>query len=460
MRWRGLLYVSLGVNLFLIGLWVIVSLSAGKSRHTSPGLRESVAGSSSTNLVVRRQIFSWQELESSDYPQYIANLRAIHCPEQTIRDIIIADVNALYARKRATELVTSEQQWWRTEPDSNVVAVASAKARLLDDERRSLLGKLLGPNWEAGDMTSIPRPSQPGVVLDGALLGSLPNETKAAVQEVNLASQERLESYVAARRAEGKDPDPEELAKLRQQTRADLAKILSPPQLEEYLLRYSQNASNLRGDFGTLKYFYPTQDEFRNVFRATDTLDQQIQLLADATDPSSVSARKALEDQREAAIKVALGTKRYEEYRLLQDPVYRDAMATALAAGTPDAVKAIYAVNLTALSEQERIQADPDLTPEQKAVKLKELELQQLQANTVAAGGDLPPDTLQPPASSSGPPKRTHVVRPGDTPAVLALVYGVPVSALKAANPRVNFGRLQPGQALTIPPTLLPNPLP
>jgi len=40
---------------------------------------------------VRRQFFSWQQLESPDYQTYVANLRDIGCPEQTIRDIIIAD---------------------------------------------------------------------------------------------------------------------------------------------------------------------------------------------------------------------------------------------------------------------------------------------------------------------------------------------------------------------------------
>jgi len=454
MRWRLLAYVSLGVNLVLAIVWLVVAGKSSKNRSTE-GTAGDASSRGSTNVVVRRQFFSWQEVESSDYPTFIANLRSINCPEQTIRDIIIADVNALYARKRATELVTSEQQWWRIEPDTNVVQAAAAKARLLDDERRSLLARLLGPNWEAGDMTSLPRPSQPGVVLDGAILGVLPAETKQAVQEVNLRSQERLESYIASQRVDGKDPDAVEIAKLRQQTRTDLQRILTPPQLEEYLLRYSQNASNLRADFGQLRFFNPTQDEFRNIFRATDTLDQQIQLLADSTDPNSLAQRKALENQRENAIKVALGSKRYEEYRLLQDPIYRDAVAMAQAAGTPDAARAIYAVNLTAASEQQRIQADPDLTPEQKAVKLKELELQQLQANTVAAGNDLPPEP--PPAA---PPRRTHVVRPGDTPAVLALIYGVPVSAIRAANPRVDLGRLQAGQTLNIPPTLLPNSLP
>ena len=49
--------------------------------------------------MLRRQLFSWREVESADYATYIANLRDIGCPEQTIRDIIIADVNQLYSRQ-------------------------------------------------------------------------------------------------------------------------------------------------------------------------------------------------------------------------------------------------------------------------------------------------------------------------------------------------------------------------
>src|SRR5262245_17674530 len=243
MRWRVLAWASLGVNVVLAAVWL------GAAGHWSaPGAAGGGAGPDSggrttTNLVVRRQFFSWQELESSDYPTYIANLRAIGCPEQTIRDIIIAEVNGLYARKRAAELVTPQQQWWRSEPDTNVVQAAAEKARVLEEERRALLARLLGPNWEVGDMVSLPRPSQPGVQLDGPLLGGLTAESKQAIQEVSIHSQDRLQAYLTAQRNEGKDPDPVELAKLRQQTRTELQRILTPAQLEEFLLRYSQTAS-------------------------------------------------------------------------------------------------------------------------------------------------------------------------------------------------------------------------
>ena len=42
--------------------------------------------------------FKWEAVEAPDYKQYIANLRAVGCPEQTIRDIIITDLDRTYGR--------------------------------------------------------------------------------------------------------------------------------------------------------------------------------------------------------------------------------------------------------------------------------------------------------------------------------------------------------------------------
>src|SRR6266436_7828684 len=45
--------------------------------------------------VVVSNDFRWTQLESEDYRTYIARLRSIGCPEQTIRDLIIADIDKL-----------------------------------------------------------------------------------------------------------------------------------------------------------------------------------------------------------------------------------------------------------------------------------------------------------------------------------------------------------------------------
>lgn len=453
MRWRAYALLSLGFNIVLIALWAAFSRPATPRSLAASGSADLAVAGTNRPVVLRRQFFSWQEVESPDYPTYINNLRNIGCPEQTIRDIIIADVNALYARRRALELVTPEQQWWRSEPDTNVLQMAMDKARALDDERKTLLTNLLGPAWETGDLVNLPRPSHPGVVLDGPVLGALPADTKQAIQQINEHSESRMQTYLDSVRQEGKNADPVELARLRQQTRDELARVLAPAQLEEFLLRYSQQANDLRSEFAQLRFFNPTPEEFRAIFRATDSLDQQLQLLTGSSDPSSAQNRQALTAQKDNAIKTVLGPDRYEEYEMLHDPLYRQAVATADQAGTPEAAQTIYQINLAAVSTQDAINSNTNLTAEQKAIELKQLEVDQLKANSVAMGRPLPPDL---PPVPQAPPRRTYTLREGDSPAVVGMIYGVPESAIRAANPNVDFSRLRPGDSINIPRMGLP----
>ena len=90
MRWRVIAVVSVGVNVLLAAVWLALPLHLRSPSNPFLSLMgDGQAGSSRTNFVVRRQFFSWRDVESPDYPVYIANLRAIGCPEQTIRDIIM-----------------------------------------------------------------------------------------------------------------------------------------------------------------------------------------------------------------------------------------------------------------------------------------------------------------------------------------------------------------------------------
>lgn len=454
MRSRAILVSSLVANLVLaVGWYWTASVQARRlSRagilplaETSPTIK--------TNVLVRRQFFSWQEVESDDYPSYIANLRDIACPEQTIRDIIIADVNALFARKRATEIVTTGQQWWRSEADPNVLKAALARSHELDQDRRALLTRLLGAAWETGDLVSLPRPTRPGVALDGPVLGILPTAVKQDVEEISLRSQDRIEAYLEAQRQAGKPADPAELARLRQQARTELASVLLPPQLEEYLLRYSENAIALRNEMGQLKYFNSTADEFRALFRATDPLDQQLAALAGATDPNSVAQRQSLEAQRAAAIKNALGTERFVQFQMMHDSVFREAYAAAFQAGNPEAAPAIYEINRAAQEEFARLRGQTNLSPEQLAIELKTAELAQLKGSAQALGLELPPESPPPPKPA---PKKTHVLAAGENLDFLARLYGVDLGALRAANPNLNFGKLKAGDAVSIPIALLP----
>lgn len=454
MRWRALLLLSLVLNGVLAGwmLWQARQTSAPVevSEH---GLRDPLlTNRPRTVVVMRKQFFTWSEVESPDYQKYIANLREIGCPEPTIRDIIVADVNQLYARKRATEIITVEQQWWRSEPDPDVAEAAAERLAALDQERRELLEKLLGPAWDLDDtaLLSLLQP-RPTVALDGPILGELSPDLKLKVRELVAREQDKTRAYLVLMSREGLTPDPAELARLGQQTRAELANLLNPAQLEEYLLRYSENADHLRETLGSLGHFQATPEEFRALFRALDPLEQQVRLFHSGDDEASARSRAALEEQMALTFKSVLSPERFELYERLLDPNFRYAMDVAGETQDPSAVAAIYLVAQETAAERARVEHDTQLTPAQKEVRLKEIELEQLRAN-LAALGQL---SLEPPPQAA-PWGGQHLIRPGETLERLAMTYGVTVPELLELNRGRDPRTLQPGEVMRVPPPPTP----
>jgi tetratricopeptide (TPR) repeat protein len=61
-----------------------------------------------------------------------------------------------------------------------------------------------------------------------------------------------------------------------------------------------------------------------------------------------------------------------------------------------------------------------------------------------------PPNPVHAPAAPVAS-ARTHIVRAGETPILIARKYGVKLEALKAANPKLEARHMQVGQVLTIP---------
>jgi len=103
MNGRVILALSLSANLGLLG-WLGLQLShrfkpPPKSvAKVAPRTVSSPAPAHSPSQAdlppARPGVFRWSQVESADYPAYIANLRAIGAPEKTIRDIILADVKS------------------------------------------------------------------------------------------------------------------------------------------------------------------------------------------------------------------------------------------------------------------------------------------------------------------------------------------------------------------------------
>jgi hypothetical protein len=380
------LIISIGVNVVLATGWY----QARHARILSPPMPPMSADTNlhyrnRVHVVSRLQNISWKDVESDDYVTYIRNLRTIGCPEKTIRDIIVADVNELYAHRRATEIVGADQQWWRSDPDRDLVKEAIDKLKALDVERNTLLTKLLGPNWDADLAAPVPA-IRALISLTGPLLGDLSAGAKQSVYNAAVKMQEKLDSYREAQRQQGKPEDPLELLKIREAARTELASVLTPPQLEEFLLRYSQTAKDLRDE---LRGLDPTPDEFRALFQARDKYDSQAELYYTGDDAEAIKKREDLEAKREKALLDALGTARYTEYKLNQDPTFKDVRSTVEGLGLDaDVVLPMYQIEKLTQAEMQRIRSDDSMTLEEKIEALGETQTEQQRSMQILLGDE------------------------------------------------------------------------
>jgi hypothetical protein len=330
--------------------------------------------------VFTQRKFGWQQLESdeqsktNEYRTYLESLRAVGCPEDKVRYIIMADIDELFAKKRLKAAVDYDPAWWRTEPEVSVATALQEKGRILEEERRALIEKYLGP--DALDSEKGEAMLWSNVQLTGPVLGNLPPEVHNTVQEICGKSIERHQGAFWARINEGQPLNAVEMARLREQTRSDLRKVLNGNEMEEFLLRYSHNAHQLRTE---LRGFNPTPDEFRKILRATDSMDHQLQQEFGGIETLSQQQRERHLAQRDSAIRESIGPKRYQDYLLVKDPLFRQAQMTAQNYGAPaKAIMPIYQMTKANETRRQQILNNATLTPQQKSEALNAVNQEQL----------------------------------------------------------------------------------
>jgi len=115
MTGRAPLVVSLVLNVALLALGVATWRHAARARAAHGLLLVSAAAAAAEPAPPAAPsnpagdppppepppAFHWRQIESSDYRQYLANLRSIGCPERLIRDILVADIEVLYRSRLA-----------------------------------------------------------------------------------------------------------------------------------------------------------------------------------------------------------------------------------------------------------------------------------------------------------------------------------------------------------------------
>ncbi len=308
------------------------------------------------------KVFDWRTVESTDYRAYIANLRAIGCPEETIRDIILADVNKLFAsRGRAQRAGTNRFEYWK--PGNAVTNLVNPEflkqQQELALEKKALLKELLGT--EAADKPDL----SGGLPVFEKVMDFLPPEKWNQTLEVELLYAGRLASGVR----DLLNGDFNTMKRSLAEKDALLGQMLTPEEKFEYDTRLSYTAVSLQNRLGE---FTPTEQEFRELVRLQKQYDDSYGPLSQAASGRDVSRERAVaQKELETQTRATLGDERYQEYRHEQTWARSSFRNVAQEYGIPKQTAfQVFDLTESAGQQADAIRADAMLSASQKQAAL------------------------------------------------------------------------------------------
>ncbi len=369
------------VNMVLVMAVAHFFRQARASKAASPeadgaASRVTVAGGPTVRVVKTNVIenvpFRWTQVESDDYRAYIARLRAIGCPEQTIRDLVIADIDKLFApRLYALHPAARELRYWQAD-DKELESGADFRERErqqreIDFQKRELVRQLLGV-----DLVSEHAKVRGAEDFSGRRLGFLPDDKRT---QVRMLVEQYNSEEVALRQKTWEDgealtdEDQAQLKQLQQQREAAIAQALTPAELEQYQLAMSPLAYKVRDSLFGMN---PTEQEYLGLYRLKKEYEDKWPEDAPPADPQKRGEWEQDRAALQAGIREQLGEQRYAEYQRAQDVDYRQLAIAGARYKVPAATVAdIYGYKQIALEARAKVAGNRYYTPEQQATTLQ-----------------------------------------------------------------------------------------
>lgn len=317
------------------------------------------------------QAWTWQALDSSDLRQLIANLRAVGCPEQTVRDIVLGRINRQFAAREAHLQLRPEHvnPWEAARWTDSERRAKQRQARELEREKRALVRELLGLELPVDLSDRYPLEERDRIQAAHA---ALPDTKREPVRQIQEQFWDQLDELEDRTRGYWEPEDLAEYRRLRAQYHQALAQVLTGTELEDFLMATSPLGRQLRIE---LAAFAPTDQELRLIFR----LRQQFPDLFDpppdyepSGDPKASAQLAQAQQQYEQQLKAALGETRYADYQRAQEPQFKILARVVEEAGlSPEVTRQAYEAQQAALAHAQRLRADPTLDPEQRRAALR-----------------------------------------------------------------------------------------
>lgn len=364
----ALLIASLAVNAAVLTLYL--KQSSGAPPAGSPAaaaLAEKSAGPTASGASVpsaasdaavqtAQLAKSWAELQTGDLNTLVARLKAAGFSTSMIRAIVFAQVNEQFAARRK-ELAgnQTEQPFWKNQRSAMMDPKIMTALRDLGKEQMALMKSLLGPDGVPGsdEMNAWQRRQ----------FGNLTPEKLTQLQSINTDYSELQQEIMQKANGVMLPEDREKLAYLEKEKLADIAKTLTPQEFEDFQLRSSNTANQLRGQLGS---FNTTEAEFRALYKAAAAIDEKYRT-AGTRNPGDYQNRQA--DMLTQA-KAVLTPERFAAYNLATDPQSRQVSSLVARLELPPATtQQVVSLQQDFQNRQRALITNRELTPANRAAQ-------------------------------------------------------------------------------------------
>ena len=252
---------------------------------------------------------AWGNLQTADLKVLSERLRAAGFPTSLIRAIVAAQISERFSAQRKALLANQpEEPFWQRNNYSFDPKLMSA-IRELNKQQSAEVKSLLGPDSTGDDERKNWYRRQ---------FGDLPPDKLEQIQAIYSDYNDLRNEIYSKANGVMLPEDREKLALLEKEQRTDLAAAMTPEELENYEMRSSSTANTLRSQLSTFK---PTEQEFRALFKALRTAEDQYGSLS--TGMVSGDQMTKIRESVLASVGTQLAPDRLADLQLATDPKYQ-----------------------------------------------------------------------------------------------------------------------------------------
>lgn len=391
--------LSLALNALLLGfvIWLVCAgprpeISADSSRSLNIRLlraknQPAPAPPPSETLpeaVEVREPFDWAQLESSDYHEYVANLRAIGCPEPTVRDIISADVNDLFTPRVKALVDEVSGRFWeliiRPDDFEKMVEDKHTQLRALGEERDEIFTKLFGEN----DPQSAERQARNAADRRAQWERTADFLAEEKLSRFEVAQEELERAWTDFLRTPGLTSEQQQARRKELETAHDqsLNEGLTTDEYNELRLRQSPAASLRERLLGL-----DLSEETVRAVAKIQFVKEEAQAALSQKDTNFKSRMAQLQQQSESQTRELIGPDGYAAFQRATDvryePIYRVTQRLEL----PDSTAAqAYDIRRQAEEAANRVQADKSLAVDDRQARLQVIGSETMRSLSAALG--------------------------------------------------------------------------